>query len=117
MPLSSRQRPGRGETLFLRISDFHTPEPGAEGPGLGGPVPAGSVPAAELIDFTIITLRKKRGQGRGHKPVQTTAASRAPGRATVRRALAGSGLHLLSVCYVEAMPWDSLRLSLMLPTW
>jgi glycine/sarcosine N-methyltransferase len=82
MPLSSRSD-NEGETLFLRISDF--PE--------SGPAPAGS--AAELIDFTIVTLKKRAGTWT--QAVQTTPL-RALRRAIVEKALLAAGFSSVR-CY------------------
>jgi hypothetical protein len=82
MPLSSRSD-DEGETLFLRISDFP------------GPAAAPAGPAAELIDFTIVTLKKRAGAWT--QAVQTTPL-RALRRATVEEALRAAGFSSVR-CY------------------
>ena len=76
MPLASRVDE-EGETLFLRISDFRSP----------------GDPAGELIDFTIVTLKKR--DGAWTQTVQTTPL-RPLRRATVEKALAAAGFSSMS---------------------
>ena len=71
-----------------------------------GDRPRGSVPAAELIDFTIITLKKRAGTWT--QAVQTTPL-RALRRATVEEALRAAGF--TSVQMLRKLCHDSLRLS------
>ena len=83
MPLSARAD-GDGESLFLRITDF----------------PPEGRPASDLIDFTIVTLKKR--EGAWSQSVQSTPL-RAIRRLTLERALAAAGFSSVDVYGSYAM--------------